>query len=361
MATSKKNEPNYKLLGSTTQTPLGNTKTTYTPVKNTGSTSGLSNVVSSAANYFSSLPSSTQTGVNITPNPTWGGYDVVPVMTDTPKKDSGSKKGEVGDAALNGLGLGGATGVAVNQLVNQPTGGGGGVNVARASPLYNAYGAYTSPYQSQIDELMKAMLNRGPFNYDYLSDPTYQAYRQQYEFQGDRARENAIGDYAANTGGMASSWAQTAGQLAQNNYNAQLNSLIPELQNAAYNKYLGEAEMDLNNLNMLQNLEDANYNRYLNDREYDLQMQQLNNAARTRTSGGGSGGSGSSQSSALGQENASKIASSILAGGIMPSNSDLKEMGTSSSEVNYFLKVMKQLNKGQSNIANALKGGTSIL
>lgn len=147
--------------------------------------------------------------------------------------------------------------------------GGGGVRI-------NGFTPYNSPYQAQIDALMQAIMNRGPFSYDYLSDPMYQSYRQQYEVQGDRARENAIGDYAANTGGLASSWATTAGQLTQNNYNAQLNGLIPELQNARYNKYLGEIETDFNKLNRLNSLENARYNRWLNERDYDYRLQAAN-------------------------------------------------------------------------------------
>ena len=168
--------------------------------------------------------------------------------------------------------------------VATPVGGGYGY----MTPSYTPYARWNSPWKGDMETLMRELLNRDPFNYDYLSDPVYQAYRQQYEFQGDRARENTIGDYARNTGGLASSWANTAGQLRQNNYNAQLNGLIPELENARYSRYMGDIETDLNNLTQLQNLESLYYNQYLNDRDYDWMLQQASQPVRYG-SGGGSG------------------------------------------------------------------------
>jgi len=243
----------------------------------------------------------TQTGVNTTNvrgSSGTGTYSVTPTFNNPvattnnlglralntiANKKKSQPASTVGNTALAGIN-GGLTAPAV--VANRtPTGGGGGGGYGFI-PTYNPYARYNSPYQPQIDALMNALLNRGPFNYDYLSDPTYQSYRQQYEFQGDRRRENAIGEYARNTGGLASSWATTAGQLRQNNYNAQLNGLIPELENARYNRYLGEIETDFNNLSQLQNLENRNYNRYLNERDYDLQLQQLRNsglASRARS------------------------------------------------------------------------------
>ena len=122
--------------------------------------------------------------------------------------------------------------------------------------------AYESSYSPQIDSMVNAILNREEFSYDHETDPSYQAYAQQYKRLGDRAREDTLGDIAGLTGGYASSWAASAASQAQNDYNSQLSGIIPELREAAYNRYMDEYNMDVTNLGLLQGLDDRDYSRY---------------------------------------------------------------------------------------------------
>ena len=130
-----------------------------------------------------------------------------------------------------------------------------------------------APYQSQygdaINKLTDAVVNRQQFSYDPNTDPSYQSYAKLYGRLGDRARINTLGDYAANTGGYASTAAVSAAQQAQNDYNVQLSNMIPQLMQAAYDRYQGEYNMNLGTLNALGNRDDALYGRWNDNRNYN--------------------------------------------------------------------------------------------
>lgn len=168
-------------------------------------------------------------------------------------------------------------------------GGGGG---------YNPYPSYVSPYGDQLQAALDKLINREEFSYDYLNDPIYQQYAKQYGIQGDMARQDTLGDVASMTGGMPSSWAVSAAQQAQNSWNSGLNDIIPSLQEAAYQKYLGNYEADANLASLLSSLDGMAYERYNQDRNYDLAIQEANNRVRKAVSGV-SGGSGATNGVAL--------------------------------------------------------------
>lgn len=123
---------------------------------------------------------------------------------------------------------------------------------------------YVSQWGDIIRDLADQILNREPFSYDYTEDPGYQQYKQAYTREGQRAMQDTIGQAAAMTGGMASSYATTAGSQANNYYMAQLADKIPELRQLAYEAYLANIGLQRDDLSMLMGLEDADYNRYLN-------------------------------------------------------------------------------------------------
>lgn len=132
---------------------------------------------------------------------------------------------------------------------------------------------YNNTRSPQIDAMVDAILNREPFSYDHTTDPTYLAYEQQYKRLGDRAREDTLGDIAALNGGYASSWATSAASQAQNDFNSQLSGIIPELYDAAYNRYLNEDSLKRDDLSILLGLEQTDYDRY-RDSVGDYQWQQ---------------------------------------------------------------------------------------
>lgn len=139
--------------------------------------------------------------------------------------------------------------------------------------IQNAYSdhhtapTYSSRYHSQLEDLAKQLQDREPFSYSPAADPGYQAYAEKYRRLGAQARENALGNATAMTGGQLNSYALTAAQQAQNAYNAQLSDAIPQLQQLAYSMYQDEGNNLLNQFNLYQSLESNDYQRYLDQLE----------------------------------------------------------------------------------------------
>ena len=159
----------------------------------------------------------------------------------------------------------------------------GGDDGSEYLPFMNQYGTfpypqppkYTDQYSSRIDEMLDKLLNRDKFSYDYTKDPLWQQYQSQYLREGERAMEDTLGQLSARTGGLSSSWAQTAGQQAQNYYASQAADKIPELYQLAYNMYLKDIDNQVQDLGLLNNMSDRQYNRYrdtmsdwMNDRNF---------------------------------------------------------------------------------------------
>lgn len=122
---------------------------------------------------------------------------------------------------------------------------------------------YANQYQEQINQMVSDILNRPKFEYDYNKDPLYQMYAEAYASNGAQAMKDTMGQMAARTGGLASSYAGTAAQQQYNQYMNALNDKVPELQQIAYNMYMNEGNTMRNNLGMIQGLESTDYDRYM--------------------------------------------------------------------------------------------------
>lgn len=140
--------------------------------------------------------------------------------------------------------------------------------VTDAENRYNGYlngenrPAYTSKYADTIAALADKIANRKEFSYDFNADPLYQNYKDQYTRQAQLGQANAMGQAAALTGGYGNSYAATAGNLAYQDSMSHLNDVIPELYNAAMNKYNQDLSNQRADLSMYQGLEDTDYGRY---------------------------------------------------------------------------------------------------
>ena len=111
-----------------------------------------------------------------------------------------------------------------------------------ASDAVKNYGGFTFAGQGDLDAIVSRILNREDFSYDLDGDALYQQYKDKYIKQGQMAMEDTIGQTAALTGGYGNSWAQTAGQQAYYNQLDQLNDVIPELYQLAYDKHKSESD-----------------------------------------------------------------------------------------------------------------------
>lgn len=123
-------------------------------------------------------------------------------------------------------------------------------------------GEYQSKYQSQIDSILDDLINGKKPVYNPYEDPIYQNYKDQYIQGGKMAMQDTMANAAALSGGYGNSYAATAGNQAYQQYLSQLNNVIPELAQLAYERYQDEITGKRNNLNTLQGLEDAAYGRY---------------------------------------------------------------------------------------------------
>lgn len=145
----------------------------------------------------------------------------------------------------------------------------------------NKPGAYTSSYSDQIAALMDKINNRESFEYDFNADPLYQQYKNQYTNLGRLAMEDTMGQAAMLSGGYGNSYATTAGNQAYQSYLNELNNIIPELYNAALNRYQMEGNELKDNLSLLTDMDNIDYNRYRdNVSDYYTELNYLTDDAR---------------------------------------------------------------------------------
>lgn len=123
-------------------------------------------------------------------------------------------------------------------------------------------GAYASKYQTGIDDTINKIMNREKFSYDLNGDALYQQYKDKYTTQGKLAMMDTMGQAATMTGGFGSSYSQAAGQQAYQGYMQQLNDVVPELYQMAYDRYNQEGQDLYNQYALLSQQEAADYGKY---------------------------------------------------------------------------------------------------
>ena len=190
--------------------------------------------------------------------------------------------------------------------------------------------------------------NRDPFSYDFNSDALYNQYKDQYIQQGQMAMMDTMGQAAAMTGGYGNSYAQSVGQQTYNQYLSQLNEIIPELYDRAYNRYNQEGQDMLNMYELYMGREQDNYNKYLDT--VDLWNSQLSEAKDNYTTLYNEYTNAYNQNYAEGQDtknweykeqqdakadkntNYNKLANLIQSAGYEPSAEELKAAGMTENE-----------------------------
>lgn len=161
-------------------------------------------------------------------------------------------------------------------------------------------GAYSYANQAQKDAQMQALTN---WNYDPENDVSYQAYKQIYTDAGNRAMNDTLGQVAARTGGLASSYATSAAQQSYNNYMQQLAAMVPQLEQQAYNRtsnlynmyaqddatqygrYRDDIQADYDYINSLLALNNKEYGEYSDDYSRLVNLWNTMNAARSQAYG----------------------------------------------------------------------------
>lgn len=147
----------------------------------------------------------------------------------------------------------GQTGQGSGQSGQSGAGRGGGYS---ASPVWSA------PYQAQLAQALEKLEQLQAFSYDVAKDPAYAQYREQYTREGRRAMEDTLGQAAARTGGLASSYAASAASQANDYYMKQLGDKIPQLRQLAYEMWQDEAQRLLERVRLYDQLNSADAQRW---------------------------------------------------------------------------------------------------
>lgn len=151
---------------------------------------------------------------------------------------------------------------------------------------------YENSYKDKIDQALTNVTDRKPFEYDENTDPLYSAYRKQYLREGKRATEDTIGAAAAASGGVPSSYAATAAAQQGNYYSAALSDKLPELYEAAYNRYLNDFSMNRQALSDILSTDQNEFNKYQTDLsryntdrnfEYGQRLDEISNQRENRS------------------------------------------------------------------------------
>ena len=123
-------------------------------------------------------------------------------------------------------------------------------------------GAYQSQWQTQLNDVMDKIMNREKFSYDLNGDALYQQYKDKYIQQGKMASQDVMGQAAAMTGGYGNSYAASVGNQAYQASLQNLNDIVPELYQMAYDRYSQEGQDLLNQYGLISDRENTDYGRY---------------------------------------------------------------------------------------------------
>lgn len=130
-------------------------------------------------------------------------------------------------------------------------------------------------YGQTLNNILDQINNREKFSYDLNGDALYNQYKNQYMRQGKLAMLDTMGQASAMTGGYGSSYAETVGNQAYQGYLQQLNDVVPQLYQMAYDRYNQEGQDMYNRFNATQSMYNNEYgiyrdnmNDWYTDRDY---------------------------------------------------------------------------------------------
>ena len=140
-----------------------------------------------------------------------------------------------------------------------------------AAPADFTPGKYNSAYETALNNALNTVTN---WRYDPMQDASYQALAKVYGKRGNIAAKNTLADAAALNGGYSTSYAVSAAQQARNQYNQELAAMIPDFENAAYNRAS-------NTLTAFREADESAYGRF-RDKETDRQWKYTQDYTKYR-------------------------------------------------------------------------------
>ena len=212
----------------------------------------------------------------------------------------------------------------------------------------------------QATAIYDKIMNRGEFSYDVNKDKLYQQYRDLYAQMGRSAMEDTMGQAASLTGGYGSTYSQNAGQQAYNAYLQKLNEVVPELYNAAYNRYNQEGQDLMNLYSMARSNADSAYERDYNQWYNRLQLERSDeDTAYNRQQTEEQKKLTQEETDYERKQNAwSRLSSLITTTGYQPSDEELAAAGMSANEAAYLRQYYQQQKAAASNKSGGSGGGS---
>lgn len=129
--------------------------------------------------------------------------------------------------------------------------------------VYGSEGA-PAPWLAELSTVYDQIKTKtnNPFTYDFNGDALYQQYKDKYTQQAKMAMQDTMGQAAAMTGGYGNSYAATVGNQAYQATMQNLNDVIPELYQLAYDKHKNEVQELYNRYSLVSDRESKDYRNY---------------------------------------------------------------------------------------------------
>ena len=124
---------------------------------------------------------------------------------------------------------------------------------------------YVSAFEAELSALYEQIQQREDFSYDPAADAAFQSYLKRYARDGRAAMDDTLAQNAHLSGGYGSSYAQSAAQQVYQDYLGRVADVLPQLQEAAYERYRDQGEALLDSFKLLQSREEADYAQYLQE------------------------------------------------------------------------------------------------
>ncbi len=118
---------------------------------------------------------------------------------------------------------------------------------------------FASEHKDDHDAVYDQIMNRKEFSFDLNGDALYQQYKDKYIQQGKMAMQDTMGQAAAMTGGYGNSYASTSGNQAYQASLQNLNDIVPELYQMAYDRYNQEGQDLYNKYAMISDAMNTEY------------------------------------------------------------------------------------------------------
>ncbi len=155
-------------------------------------------------------------------------------------------------------------------------------NKANAEKALAGLGDFAYSKQGDLDNILGKILNREEFKYDLNGDALYKQYADKFINQGKMASQDVMGQAAAMTGGYGNSYAAAVGNQAYQQSLQQLNDVVPELYQMAYDRHAQEGQDLYNRYSLLSNDKNTEYGMWGDKRnqliaERDYAANEANN------------------------------------------------------------------------------------